>query len=423
MPNADGPLAADEIDRLLTPLAAARGVALAVSGGPDSTALLVLAAEWIARRSDPPRTVVLTVDHGLRAESAPEAAEVARKAARLGLAHETLRWTGDKPASNLQAAARAARYRLLVAAAEAHGCDWLVTGHTRDDQAETFLLNLARGSGVYGLAAMPVARRLDRITLFRPLLDIPKSRLIASLEARGETWAEDPSNEDPRFQRVKVRRALRELGTLGLGRERLADTARRLARAAAALDHAVDRLIAAAGLEHPAGFARIDAGALAREPEEIRLRTLARLLRHVGGGRYPPRLDRLEALAASASGPPPLKRTLAGDVAERIGADLWVYREPGRAGLPRLRLEPGTSATWDDRFRIAVPQAFPAPVEIGPLGLREAKAMVHATVPARVLATVPAARMGDRIVGLPAGVATETAVMIARIGADANGLA
>ncbi len=194
-------------------------------------ALMHLFHRWtrqIQRFSD---TLVVTVDHGLRPAARDEAHHVAVAADALGFRHATRTWTGAKPTADIQSAARTARYRLLRRAAMDVGADTLVTAHTLDDQAETFLLALARGSGVYGLAGMPTERRLDGIRLVRPLLGVPKSRLIATLRASDISWFDDPSNADDRFRRVGIRQAAPALAVIGLTTSVLAQTAGRMARA------------------------------------------------------------------------------------------------------------------------------------------------------------------------------------------------
>jgi len=152
--RADAPLSAEEAKSLFADLARAPALVLAVSGGPDSTALLMLAARWCAALKRGPQLLAVTVDHGLRAQSAAEANSVKRLARKLGVPHKTLRWTGRKPSTGLQEAARETRYRLLAEAARKTGAQHVVTAHTLDDQAETVMLRLARGSGLSGLAAM-----------------------------------------------------------------------------------------------------------------------------------------------------------------------------------------------------------------------------------------------------------------------------
>lgn len=404
MRSADDALDRAEVDRLFARLARLSGVALAVSGGPDSTALMILAAEWAARTSPPFTPLVLTVDHRLRPEAAVEAAAVARRAVELGLPAEVLIWQGPKPVANIQDVARRERYRLLVAAALRHGAEALVTAHTLDDQAETVLIHLARGSGVTGLAAMPTERPFGPVTLVRPFLEVPKSRLVASLAMRGESYATDPSNADERYRRVVARRVLPELAALGLDAPGLAATAARMRRAAAALERAVDRLLETCGLVHAGGFARLSLGAYRAEAEEIRLRTLTRLIGHAGALDHSPRLERLERLDGRLAGgdPEQFRATLGGAVIEIRAGVVWFSRETGRAGAPRLDLPPGGCGLYDGRFRISVANDALAPVEIGPLGRVAAREFSGGRWPTFALDHVPAVRAGGTVVAVPA---------------------
>ena len=203
------PFTATEIETLFAPLSAARGVLLAVSGGPDSVALMLLAAAWA--RPGTPKLAVATVDHGLREGSRGEAEAVAAWAQSLGLPHQILSWDGEKPKTRIQERARAARYDLLFRHARALGADHVLTAHHADDQAETILFRLLRGSGVAGLAGMPVAARHGEIVHLRPLLAYPKAALVELCEARGQAYFRDPSNEDLGFARTRLRRLLRLL--------------------------------------------------------------------------------------------------------------------------------------------------------------------------------------------------------------------
>ena len=225
-------------ETLFAGMAGARGLVAAVSGGPDSTALMLLLSRWQGR----PDTLVVNVDHGLRPEAAAEAELVARNAARLGLPARTVRPEIPYAAGNLQAWARDARYACLARAAREAGADTIVTAHHRDDQAETFLLRLARGSGVYGLAAMAEVSHLGDLRLARPLLSLPRQALADLVEREGLETVRDPSNADPRFDRVAMRALMPALAERGLTAERLAGTAQRLARAADALDGVVTSL-------------------------------------------------------------------------------------------------------------------------------------------------------------------------------------
>jgi len=177
------PIAASEVEALLAPLAEFSKVALAVSGGPDSVALMRLVARWRAGPAKGPQLGVLTVDHQLRPGSREEAQYVGQIAAGLGLPHAILTWEHEQMSTaGLQERARAARYDLMATYCHANDIPALVTAHHLDDQAETFLMRLKRGSGLDGLAAIPERGAWAGITVLRPLLDVPKARLLATLD-------------------------------------------------------------------------------------------------------------------------------------------------------------------------------------------------------------------------------------------------
>lgn len=265
--------------------------AVAVSGGADSLALALLMSQIC-------KIETVTVDHGLRAEAADEARFVGEVMARHSIAHTILQWKGDKPTANVQAAARTARYELIQKWCVEKKITNLVLAHHMDDQAETFLMRLSRGSGVYGLASMaeqsPLMGSLGSIMLLRPLLHINKERLKATLVSMKQDWVEDPSNEDLQYDRIKAREYLSNPPLLNLDSLKLAQTAERMQRAKEALDHYASELLAAAVVVYPAGYAGLDVNILRSAPEETGLRAFARLVRHISGGAYSPRLNKLE---------------------------------------------------------------------------------------------------------------------------------
>ncbi len=263
-------------------------IAVAVSGGADSLALTLLLDRWARRRGG--KAIGLTVDHGLRAGSAAEARQVGIWLGERGIAHAILPWRGRKPCHGLQARAREARYRLLARHCRANAILHLALAHHRDDQSETFLLRLGRQSGLDGLAAMPAVREQDGLRWLRPLLTLPKARLVATLRSLGQPWIEDPSNENPRFERVRLRQSLPRLE---IDPMKLAATAFALGRARAAGADAVADLLVEIEL-HPGGMAILPEGWLALAPRPQGLRALARLIQSVGGGAYAPRRERLE---------------------------------------------------------------------------------------------------------------------------------
>lgn len=290
----------EDLAARFAPLRQAQGVLLAVSGGPDSVALMLLMQSW-ARQCEGVAAVplaVATVDHGLRSESRNEAEMVAGWAKSLGLQHRILTWEGAKPASRIQEAARTARYGLLFGHAKEIGADHLLTAHQADDQAETILFRLLRGSGFSGLAGMAVATRRGALIHFRPLLDCPKEVLIALCEARGQPFFRDPSNENPRFARARLRRLAPILAAEGLDRDALLRLGRRAARADLALDACAEKCRATLNATRVGGAFVGEIGGLAAEPAEILLRIVEAELRLLGVDK-PLRLDRLETLTAS----------------------------------------------------------------------------------------------------------------------------
>lgn len=262
----------------------------------------LLAAFARARRLPPP--VVLTVDHGLRRDSGKDARKVAAWAKQAGLKATILSWRGAKPKSGVEAAARDARYRLMGAWLAKKKIAGLFVGHTLDDQAETFLLRLARGSGLDGLSGMltlapwPVEGFAD-LAVARPLLGIGRQELRDYLTALGQSWLDDPMNDDPGFDRVKIRNLRGALAEAGLSAARIAAAASHLARAREALEIVTDAVVART--VRPAGDGAkqgvlLEARALTAAPREVGLRALALVLMRVAGAAYRPRFESLERL-------------------------------------------------------------------------------------------------------------------------------
>lgn len=317
--------------RHLDMLASAKGIVLAVSGGPDSTALMHLAAAW-RREAERPAISVASVDHGLREGSRQDAEAVVEHARQRGFRAELLVWDGEKPKRGIQSRARGARYALLAAMAHRIGASHLVTAHTQDDQAETMLMRLARGSGITGLRAMSREAALRGLTLSRPFLAVPKPTLLRLCRDNAWTFTQDPSNRDPAYARSRWRALAPSLAREGLTAERLAKLAVRLARADDAIEVAVAAARQAAAVDDPRE-PRLLVTALARNPIEVALRVVATVLREVAPERQP-RLERLEALTAkileaNRSGRP-LRRTLNGCVVTLEAGILAVEPEPRR---------------------------------------------------------------------------------------------
>jgi tRNA(Ile)-lysidine synthase len=345
MPDDDqSAISASEAKQLFAAWKAAPAIVLAVSGGPDSVALMWLMARWRRALARGPRLVAVTVDHGLRAASAREADSVKRLAQNLGLPHHTLRWRGVKPKTGLPAAAREQRYRLLAKAAQDHGATHIVTAHTRDDQAETLLMRLLRGSGIAGLSAMARETPRHGVVLARPLLSISKAQLIATLKKARIAFADDPSNRDRHFTRPRLRALMPALAQEGGDARNLARLAARLARANAAVEVLADgaeRYLALTGGAAARGepdAKMFEFEAFAAIPEEIRVRLLQRAIDRFGD-EGPAELGKVEALLSAleraAAGKPDgrpakLKQTLAGALISLARGQIRVEPAPPR---------------------------------------------------------------------------------------------
>lgn len=302
-------------------------LAAAFSGGPDSTALLHLLHRW--SRETGRRVTALTVDHGLRAESAAEAELAASRARGLGVAAVVLTRRGERPGAGLQAAAREARYELMLDWCRANGADALFLGHHLDDQAATVLMRLRRGSGLDGLAAMRPESRRGGVRLIRPLLAVPRSALHGWLAARGADWIEDPSNDSPDFERNRVDRWLADLDEDGALTARLARLAARSARAADTLDRLAAEAFGRLCADPAARPLALDAAGWAALDAETALRVLARAIAEATGS--PPPLGKLEDALARL--PEQGTVTVGGAVIARRRGALTVAREArGNAG-------------------------------------------------------------------------------------------
>ncbi|MFG6561527.1 tRNA lysidine(34) synthetase TilS [Sulfitobacter sp. 1A15299] len=368
---------------------------VAVSGGGDSMALLSLLHGMAVATGS--HLEAVTVDHGLRPEAAEEAAMVARHAARLGLAHETLHWRDWDGQGNLQNAAREARYRLMADWATRRALPIVALGHTADDQAETVLMRLARRSGVDGLAAMALRSERFGVTWLRPLLFARRAALRDHLRRAGLHWVEDPSNDDPRYARIKTRQSLDALAPLGIDVETLAEVARNMAMARAALEAQTD---CAAGdiLRIEAGAQVMQADAFFAEPEETRRRLMLRALGQINGGAYPPRRGPVAALIAGlAEGQ---AATLAGCQALRRRGEIWVFREYNAVRDLRVPAD----QLWDGRWRAIPPEGLPPEAELralGPEGLAQCPDWRSLGRPRAALLSTPAIWQGPRLLAAP----------------------
>ncbi len=342
----DAAVGAEEFAPLLAALGPSGPLAVAVSGGADSMALTLLAAEWAKREGRP--FAAVSIDHGLRAESAAEAQQVGGWLAAAGIAHTILRWEGEKPASGIHAAARTARYRLIAAWCRARGIGDVLVAHHRDDQSETMLLRLARGSGATGLAAMAAVSERDGVRLLRPLLGVAKARLIATLAARGQAWIEDPSNANPRYGRTRMRSALRGWSEAATG---LVTRAHAFGVVRQEEEAATGTLLQTAHVD-ALGVCQLSRDAL-RADARTAPRALARVLCVVGGRDYAPERAALQRLVAWLAGGQVGRRSLHRCVVTATDREAVVRRELRE--LPRVRVSVGPEVlSWDGRYAVSL---------------------------------------------------------------------
>lgn len=308
----------DLVDRFRADCAALTGerdrLGIALSGGPDSVALLLL-----AQAAFPGRVEAATVDHGLRPESAAEAAFAARLCGELGVPHAILA-ADEAIAGNVQSAARALRYRLLAGWARAEGIAALLTAHHQDDQAETLLMRLQRGAGLSGVSGVRAATRIAGVAVARPLLGWPRAKLAAIVAEAGIEPVQDPSNTDEQYDRARLRRLIAEAGWIDA--VALARSAAALAEADQAIEWALERLIGDRLRDEPGGLAFDPAGI----PAELRRRALLHILARLVPG-DPPRGEAVQRLLAALDAGE--TATLAG--VRCAGGALWRFAaEPPR---------------------------------------------------------------------------------------------
>jgi len=411
----------------LGPFEPAPHIAVAVSGGSDSLALLVFLRDWLAPHGG--RLTALSVDHGLRPEAAAECRQVGELVAALNgggitatngaalpaIDHHILTWQGTKPATGLMAAARQARYRLLTGWCRSHDVLHLALAHHADDQAETVLMRADHGSGAAGLAGMSALRCQEGVRLLRPLLGWRKHDLIAGLRRRGLSWIEDPSNRADRFERVRWRQQLGEQ----------ADIAPLLAEAAASgtrrdgLERLAARWLAEQGRVDPHGYVELPLPAVLDAEAELREQILRQVMEMIGVATFPPAPAGLAAiivrLQASQSGERTLTATLGGCLLAVRRGRLSVYREADHCDGP-IAVLPGQRLVWDRRFRVRVrsgpaivaddPGSVPAlpglhVAALGKYGLRgRSLPTALKSVPQPARDALPGLWQGDRLVAV-----------------------
>ncbi|MEQ8825292.1 MAG: tRNA lysidine(34) synthetase TilS [Filomicrobium sp.] len=476
------PISPEERDRLFAPLVG-RPLALCVSGGADSMALLHLVSEWAAagkhsytadfsnpyglpprrhRRPDkmpeptwlkggrssedllasggPAPIVVLTVNHGLRPEAAEEAEFVARVAGALGLPHQILHADEPAPKSGIQEWARNLRRRLILELLDAEAWRYfelgldetdqirrlVVMAHHLDDQAETVLMRLARGSSLTGLggihqfdgfACKPNTAPNYTVSAdaLRPFLAIPKSRLVETLKERGVAFIDDPSNSYDRFERVRVRKALQILQEVGFTAKAIVRSATRLQQADESL-YAFERRWHKQIIDWNGGLlASVASPEFALRAEFAETRLLAVLIAAYGGNARPAELSQVERLRRSLMGEEgPFKGSTLGGCRIELSGDyeggrLLIYREGNGNGLEAVPISAGQLIEWDgDRFRIEADDTAPKSAEVRALGAegwvqlkKRIAGLDELKLKAAAISTMPSIWQGNEIIAMP----------------------
>ncbi|TPJ50286.1 MULTISPECIES: tRNA lysidine(34) synthetase TilS [unclassified Mesorhizobium] len=384
------------------------GAVAAVSGGSDSTALLLLLKRHLDRTAPSAKLLAVTIDHGLRQGAAAEAEAVARLCAAHAIAHRIVAWSGRKPSTGLPAAAREARYRLLAEAAREEGLGLIVTGHTADDQAETVLMRLVRGKGAReegrGLAGMaPVTLHDWHEWIVRPLLGIRRAALRNFLRREHVGWAEDPTNADAAFERPRMRAALAGAD----GAQRIDDAltlAARESEARSRLGIRAADLIARFASQPAPGLVRLDPTLLSAGDDPAAVYALRILLATSGGVAFLPDQARCEALFGRLKAGF-LCATLSRTVVDSRRAGIFLRRET--RGLPRVVAATG-GLLWDGRRNITLDDGGSA-LLIAPFGAAAAKRLAIAegetprSLVRAALACEPASRQAVENPGLPQG--------------------
>lgn len=366
---------------------------VAVSGGSDSVGLLTLLNDW--RQDGGPDVCAVTVDHGLRPEGAEEARAVARLCEGWNISHTTLEWEGWDGTGNLPDAARRARYGLMAAWAAKAGIPAIAVAHTADDQAETFLMRLARVAGLDGLSAMTPRWQQGGITFLRPLLTVTREELREVLRERGVGWIDDPTNADPMYERVRARQVLQALAPLGIEAATLAEVASNLADARSVIQAQV-ALAAQQVARIEAGDVLVDRSGLSGLDPEIIRRLLQEAILWISGADYPPRGAALKRVMRAID---------AGDSTTLHGCrfitrsdTLRITRE--EQAVAGMTASPG--AIWDGRWRLTGPEAEGATVAaLGENGLRYCPDRQNSALPAASLRASPAVWQGQTLLAAP----------------------
>jgi tRNA(Ile)-lysidine synthase len=380
------------------PLREREPLAVAVSGGADSLALALLAKDWADTHGH--NVQALVVDHGLRAESQDEATQTCDWLAQQGIASHVLRVELGASETAIQERAREARYDAMARWCAANGMAHVLLGHQREDQAETVLFRLLRGSAPEGLAGMAAVHKRLGITWLRPLLGVSKTQLQQYLRWRGQGWIEDPSNQSMRYLRVRLRRFLEMQGDEAV--QRLAAVAEGFGRYRAQQEAQLQAVIAKQVRVYAQGFAQVQCAGWEDVPDALAQQVMLRVLMHVNGGTGAPRSDEVARLHAAMRGGG-AKRTLHACVVEAT-PEAWLVMREARALAPPIEWSQTGMVRWD-RFELSA-ERLPAPCRVAALGaagwrlIRDQMAADHG-LPRAVIEALPALWHLDAVLCVP----------------------
>ncbi len=362
---------------------------VAVSGGSDSLALLHLACIWA--RANEVKLWAITVDHNLRENSADEAALVAKWCQELGVAHDTRVWHDWDRDGNLQDAARQARYKLINA--WRGNLDYVLIGHTLDDQAETLLQRLKRGSGVDGMCGMQMMSTHETgMTLLRPLLDTKREELQAYLDNIGQSWIDDPSNENTAFDRIAMRKLLPHLQSAGIELARFSTLASHMQRAQGALNHYASDAAVRFCIQDGTDLV-LDHGAFCDQHPETQLRVLSAALCWISGQSYRPRFDAIQRA---------LRAVENGKVINLHGCLMYPNKNTTRITREYAAVvDQSDPHIWDGRWKLVHPSEGYILRALGEQGAEQLDQTQRAQVPYRSLFAQPAIFEGDQLFYTP----------------------
>ncbi len=376
-------------------------IALAVSGGRDSMALMYLVYRWKAHLALNIEIEVLTVNHNLRKAAEDECGFVQKIAKNYGFKHKVLIWEHEHVETSIQEKARKARYQLMLDYVREENIDTILTAHTSDDNIETFIMRLAKGSGLNGLKSINEIRHEDRIQIQRPLLSLSRSLTTEILRSTGNEWVDDPTNDDERFERVKIRNNISLLSSFNISSDNLTKTIQRLARAHESISFFTNLVSEELVELSELGHANVNFDKLRYYPKEIILRVFAKALTDVNGGNVS--LSSLEAVFAELI-KTERSKTLNGCQIIPQKNKYVIVRE--NRGISPVEIKINERISWDGRFDVYLKSCDKTNIVIDQIGnADDLRKMIDGTafqsVPNYVLRTLPGGFIKDKLVLLP----------------------